>query len=98
MTEVLQLQPYMDKWRARGLDVVLVTADREKQLADFITKHDLKVEVLLDGKREVGRLYRIQGIPVTVYLDRECVVRHSSVGWGPTSLDNTLYLVEELLK
>jgi len=97
VNEVLQLQPYLEEWRARGLDVVLITADREKQLADFIAKHDLKVEVLLDGKREVGRLYRIQGIPVTVYLDREGVVRHSSIGWGPTSLDGTLHLAEELL-
>lgn len=91
------MQPYMDEWHARGLDVVLVTADREKQLTDFIAEHDLKVEVLLDGKREVSRLYRIQGIPVSVYLDREGVVRHSSIGWGPTSLDDTLRLAEDLL-
>lgn len=97
MNEVLQLQPYMEDWHGRGLDVVLITADREKQLADFIAKHDLRVEVLLDSKHEVTRLYRVQGIPVTVYLDREGVVRHSSIGWGPTSLDATLNLAEQLL-
>jgi peroxiredoxin len=94
---VLQLQPYMEDWYGRGLDVVLIAADREKQLADFIAKHDLRVEVLLDSKREVSRLYQVQGIPVTVYLDREGVVRHSSIGWEPASLESTLQLAEQLL-
>ena len=91
------MQPYMTEWRERGLDVVLITADRADRMEAFVKQHALELHVLLDQNRQVSKLYRIQGIPVSVYLDREGNVRHSSIGWGPNSLTETLTVVEALL-
>jgi len=92
------LQPYMAEWRERGLDVVLITADRADRMESFVKQHHLELYVLLDQNRKVGRLYRIQGVPAGIYLDQEGNVKHSSIGWGPTSLNETLSVVEHLLR
>lgn len=92
------MQPYMAEWRERGLDVVLITADRPDRLQDFIAEHGLELYALLDGKRTAVKLYRVQSIPVSIYLDRNGIVRHSAVGWGPTSLDGTVRLAEMLIE
>lgn len=87
----------MAEWRERGLDVVLITSDRADRMESFVQQHSLALEVLMDSNREVNRLYRIQGIPVSIYLDQEGVVKHSAIGWGPQSLNTTLTTVETLI-
>ena len=38
--------------------------------------------VLLDGGTQV-QAYDVSGIPYTYYIDREGIIRHRSVGFGP---------------
>jgi len=91
------LQPYMAEWRERGLDVVLVSSDRPDRLESFIKQHNLAATALLDPDWQVHRLYQVQGLPTSVFLDREGKVKHSSVGWGPKHFADTLYLAENLI-
>lgn len=97
MEEVLQLQSYIPEWQAQGLDVVLVSADRPDRLEAFLEEHGLQLTVLLDREGRAGQAYRVQGLPAGFALDRDGVIRHQTVGWGPGSFEQMLNMVEDLL-
>jgi peroxiredoxin len=86
VTEVLQLQPFIEEWRQLGFEVLLVASDDPRELTAFLETNHLRVTVLLDRKGEAGKAYRVRGIPLTVFVDREGIVRANKLGWGEGSL------------
>lgn len=80
------MQPFIKEWQAAGFEVVLVSADDPRELAHFVRENRISAPVLLDQERKVGNAYRVQGIPLTVFVDREGTVRHNKLGWGDHSL------------
>lgn len=87
MTELLQLQPFVNEWRAAGFEVLLVSSDDPRELTAFMEKNRIQTVVLLDPQRKVGDAYRVQGIPLTVFVDRNGTVQHNKLGWGEGSLE-----------
>lgn len=96
MTEVLQLQPYIQNWRDRGIELLIVTSASAKDMTAFISKHDLTITVLLDSERQATRLYGVSGIPATFVIDRDGVPRQRKAGWGSRSLSELVDLLDSL--
>lgn len=82
---MLQLQPYVSKWRAQGIAVFLVTQE-EAATAAFLEKARLSLPVLVDSHGEVAAAYGVTGIPHTVWIDKAGLIRHTSVGWSEQKL------------
>ncbi len=93
------MQPKLADWRKLGFELVLVSMDSAKDLATYVKDRKLDAPVLLDPKGEVSiKTYKVEGIPQTVFVDKQGVVRKVSVGWGSSSLAEFDRLVKELTK
>ncbi len=67
-------------------------------IRDFLQRQDLEhLTVALDTDGDVGDAYGVGGIPHTVILDRDGVVRFVHVGFGPGSEDRVRDDIEAIL-
>lgn len=73
----------MDKYADQKLAVLAVhAADAPTaSIAKLVKDKGLKQQVLLNGQ-PVARDYGVSGLPLTVFIDREGVVRHVESGFG----------------
>ncbi len=92
------MQPRIAAYRERGFDIYLVAWDDPARLRDFLKRKGITIPVLLDTSGEAGKVYRVQAIPQTVFIDRNGKVRYSKLGWGPGSLEEFEKQVEVLTK
>ena len=96
---MLQLQPKLKEWRNLGFELVLVSMDTAKELTAYVNDRKLDAPVLLDPKGEVSiKAYKVEGIPQTVFVDKQGIVRKISVGWGSSSLAEFEKIVKDLTK
>jgi peroxiredoxin len=91
---VLQLQPYLEKWRQENFALVLVSADPPAELKKFFAGQNLAATVLVDGENTAGRLYQVAGIPTDFLVNEKGFVEHSFVGWGKNSFSSLKQWVE----
>jgi len=67
-------------------DVVVVAVNQgetRKMISTFLKKKKLQgLTVALDKKQNIGRDYKVQGIPKTVIIDQEGIIRHVEVGFA----------------
>ena len=57
--------------------------ETKKVISQFLKKKKLQqLNVVMDRKKSIGRDYKVQGIPKTVVIDQEGVIRHVEVGFG----------------
>jgi len=57
--------------RARGLEVVAISADRsEGYVRDYTSKHSLDFRVLYDESRDVVKRYKVFSMPTTFLIDK----------------------------
>jgi len=64
-------------------DIVVLGINQEETLElvqDFTGDLNLSYEILLDKNAVVAELYRVFGLPVTVFIDREGVLRFDHIG------------------
>jgi len=61
--------------RARGLEVVAISADRsEGYVRDYVSKHGLDFRVLYDGDHTVTKQYKVFSMPTTFLIDKKGVI------------------------
>jgi hypothetical protein len=83
---------------AQGLEIITVNLDRARADADkFLRQFHPTFDVRLDPKGELAELYKVQGMPSSVLIDRHGVTRFTHVGFRP--VDGPVYeaQVRELL-
>jgi peroxiredoxin len=83
---------------AQGLAIVTVNLDRDRADADkFLKQFHPTFEVRFDPTGELAELYKVQGMPSSVLIDRHGVARFTHVGFRP--VDGPVYeaQVRELL-
>jgi len=95
--------PTMEKvyrqFKARGLEIVAVSIDKNKgDAARFVKKHGLTFPVLLDPDFKVAGEYRVTGIPTHYFVDKTGVIRSREVGSKDWSRPETWKAIEELLR
>jgi cytochrome c biogenesis protein CcmG, thiol:disulfide interchange protein DsbE len=75
---------------AQGLEIITVNLDRDRADADkFLKQLHPTFDVRFDPKGEFAELYKIQGMPSSVLIDRHGVTRFTHVGFRP--VDGPLY-------
>ncbi len=98
-----QEMPALDRinttYSRAGLVVLGVSVDEDARRAhEFAEAMKVGYPILFDTTSEIGRQYLLQSMPVTILVDREGVVRYSSVGYKRG--DDRAYLdeIRELLR
>jgi peroxiredoxin len=79
------------------LGVNLTYQDSVSEVESFVQEFSLSYPILLDRDGQVGVLYQIQGIPTTLFIDRDGVIKTAVVG-GPMSETFIRSKIEALLK
>lgn len=70
-----------DEKRALGLEIVAVDLqEAEGPVRDFVEAFGMTFPILFDRDGEVARSYNVRGLPVTLILDREGVIRATRYG------------------
>jgi hypothetical protein len=66
--------------------VILIAVNQgesRKVISQFLKKKKLqKLNVVLDRQQNIGSDYKVQGIPKTIVIDQEGVIRHVEVGFS----------------
>ncbi|MBC7261848.1 MAG: TlpA family protein disulfide reductase [Chloroflexi bacterium] len=64
-------------------DVVILSVsigEKQKVVQDFAEARRLTMRILLDEDGSIARTYRVSGIPVSFFIDREGVIRTRHLG------------------
>jgi cytochrome c biogenesis protein CcmG/thiol:disulfide interchange protein DsbE len=86
--------PWMETMRSayevQGLKIVAVNLDKYRADADkFLGQFHPVFDVRFDPKGELAELYKVQGMPLSVLIDRHGVVRFTHVGFR--LIDGAIY-------
>ena len=82
--EMPALQKMYEEYREQDF-VLIGVNDREdsRTVADFMGRHKFTFPVALDTSGRVGQLYRVDGHPTLVVIDKNGMVRNVHVGYAP---------------
>jgi cytochrome c biogenesis protein CcmG/thiol:disulfide interchange protein DsbE len=92
------MQTMKRTYENQGLTVVAVNLDRDRTAADrFLVQFRPTFDVRFDPSGDLAELYKVQGMPSSVLIDRHGVARFTHVGFRP--VDGAVYeaQVRELL-
>src|SRR5882672_10848875 len=95
--------PHLNKiykeFEKEGLKVYALNQREDKQkVADFITNKTLTIPVLLDKEGNVAKQYLVTGIPQTVVIGKDGVVKKVIVGFNPDGDQEMRDLIGQELK
>jgi len=77
-------------YAVQGLEIVAVDLDSDRAAADrFLRQFHPTFDVRFDPKGELAELYKVQGMPSSVLIDRHGITRFVHVGFRP--IDAALY-------
>jgi peroxiredoxin len=83
--EMPYIQEVYEVWSERGLVLLAVNiGESPSQVQGFMQENRLSFPVLLDGTGEVAERYGLRGIPTTVLIDSEGVIRNIKQGPYPS--------------
>lgn len=84
--EMTAFQNVHDSYSARSdlliLGVNNTLQDDPLEVAKFVSQKQLEFPILLDASGRVARLYQVQALPTTFFIDRQGIIRNVTVG-GP---------------
>jgi len=91
------LQKFQTEYKDKGAMIVMVNIDSERfKVVPFLKKNPHSATVVLsDGKVEDS--YGVQGIPLTLALDRKGTIRLRKTGFSPGSEHELRAAIEALL-
>jgi thiol-disulfide isomerase/thioredoxin len=78
--------PYLVEWHEtlgpKGLVIVGVTSEERDTVVPFVIERKMSYTIALDPTQESWRSFLVSGIPTTVIVDKQGVVRHVAIGLG----------------
>ena len=90
------LQRIYEDLQARGFTILAINVnDRPQDALKYLTDNGYTFPALRDADLSVARMYAVTGIPKTLMLDRNGMIR--DVRLGPTDEATLRRLIEELL-
>lgn len=93
------LQGLHQQLGGRGLKILSLNQGEEvTDVRQFINDNHYSFHVLLDPKGEVGNKYGVRGIPTMVVVDKQGIVRRTTVGFSEGEATELRALVEKLLQ
>ncbi|HUR92768.1 MAG TPA: TlpA disulfide reductase family protein [Gemmatimonadaceae bacterium] len=98
--EMPSIQSLHEEYAPRGLKVVAVSVDaggKERQIREFTDSLGLTFEILHDSAGAIEQSYRSTGVPETIVIGRDGVIRKRVVGAVRWDSPANRALVEQLL-
>jgi peroxiredoxin len=97
----VQALPTLNAWnrdlKSKGLVVIGVTQEDASEVQSFLGRGSaIEYPVALDASQDATRSYRVQGLPMTVIIDKTGVVRYAEL--GITDLDKMKTAIVGLMK
>ena len=87
-----------EEWIQKGL-VILAVNDQENadDVRFFMEENRFSFTVLLDITGEVGYIYNIMGLPTTLVIDKDGIIRGARIGafWDKAHIEQGLVLITE---
>ena len=80
--EIPHLEALYTKYKDQGLVVLGMNTETDYMKVKHFAEPRISYTVLLDGQTQ-SQAYDVSGIPCTYYIDREGIIQHRSVGFGP---------------
>jgi len=92
------MQRMEDRYRDRGLVVVAVNVDRQRELADrFLLVQQPRFAVVFDPEGRLADRYHVAGMPSSFYIDRSGRIRHTHVGFRASERQAAELELDELV-
>jgi thiol-disulfide isomerase/thioredoxin len=84
LSEMPELMAVYELYREQGLVVIAVNTtfqDSRKDAEAFVNELGMPFPVLLDEVGDVtSKAYKLRGLPMTIFIDRDGIVRHIQIG------------------
>ena len=97
--EMPELEDLYQRYRKVGFTLLGVNMDNDVRRAEDMARTlEITFPVLLDARRDVSRLYRVNDLPAAVLIDREGTVRFTHYGYRRGNRDLYLEEIRELLR
>ncbi len=82
--EMPYLQQVYDEWTAKGLVLLAVDiGETPAVVTKYFAENNLSMPVLFDSDEKVARKYNISGIPTTLLIDKDGIIRKTQIGAYP---------------
>ncbi len=97
--EMPTMQQIYSEYKDRGFEILAVNieSDAEQAISDFVKELRLTFPILLDPDMKVTRKFRVIGLPVSVLIDRQGIVRSKEIGYHDWTTKASRKQVETLL-
>jgi len=93
------LNKLYEKKKDQGFEVVAINLDEDREAGmEFLESFPVDYTVLYDPASETPELYGVMGMPTSVLIDREGVVRHVHKGFKPSDMKKIKKEIDALLK
>jgi cytochrome c biogenesis protein CcmG, thiol:disulfide interchange protein DsbE len=99
-TEMPSMEALHQEFAPRGLKVVAVSIDdagQEQAIRDFVREYALSFEVLHDASGAIQRIYQTTGVPETMVIGADGVIRKKVIGASEWNSPANRKLVDQLL-
>src|SRR5574337_233327 len=97
--EMPTMQQIYSEYKAKGFEIlgVNIEPDAQQEIRDFIKELRLTFPILLDPDMKVTRKFRVIGLPVSILIDRQGIVRAKEVGYHDWTTKASRTQIEKLL-
>jgi thiol-disulfide isomerase/thioredoxin len=95
--EYPHLQKIQAEYKDKGVAVVMINTDEEAFRVPLYLKKKPAAATVLMKDDKVENVYSVQGIPLTVIIDRKGVIRYRAVGFGAGKENELRKKIDELL-
>ncbi|CBE68752.1 MAG: TlpA family protein disulfide reductase [Candidatus Methylomirabilis oxygeniifera] len=97
--EMPTMQQIYAEYKDRGFEILAVNieSDAKQEVSDFVKELRLTFPILSDPDMKITRKFRVIGLPVSVLIDRQGIVRAKEIGYHDWTSRVSRKLVEGLL-
>jgi peroxiredoxin len=94
------MQQIYTEYKGKGFEILAINIepDAKEEIRDFMKELRLTFPVLLDSDMKVTRTYRLIGLPVSMLIDRQGIIRSKEIGYHDWTDKESRKRVESLLK
>ncbi len=73
------------EWSDKGLVILAIDiGESPAKVREFMESNNFSFPVLLDGEEKIAEQYNIRGIPTTIFIDKQGLIRAMRVGAFPS--------------
>lgn len=96
--ELERLDSLHQRYEKAGLVTLAINLDDDVERARDVSRRlSLSIRMLFDPAKETGRLFQVDSMPATLFIDREGVVRYAHGAYRPDSGETYLQQLRKLL-